>query len=191
MNTGNKITALALCLLLLHGCAAPVIVAGGATAGAAAADRRTTGSLVEDQKIELAIGKAIYTNEQLKKRVHVNVTSYNGVVLLTGETPTGNMQNAVINLARQVENVRRIHNEILVTQPIAQLARNQDAWITTKLKARLIATKGVNSFNVKVTTSNKIVYLMGQVSKGEGNIAAEVARNIDGVQQVIKLFEYR
>ena len=190
MNAANKLTALVLCLLLLHGCAAPVIIAGGTAAGAAA-DPRTADSLVEDQNIELKISKAIYTNEQLKKRVHVNVTSYNGVVLLVGETPNANMRNAVVNLARHVEKVRRIHNEIIVAPPIPQLARNQDAWITTKLKTRLIATKGINSFNIKVTTSNKVVYLMGLTTKGEGNIAADVARNISGVQQVVKLFEYR
>lgn len=178
------------CLLMLHGCAAPVIVAGGAAASATASDRRTTGTLVEDQSIEFKANKAIYTNELLKKEVHVNVTSYNGVVLLTGEAPTENMRNAVVNLVQRIEKVRRIHNEIIVAPPSPQIDRNRDTWITTKTKTKLIATKGVRSFNIKVTTANKIVYLMGLVSEGEGNIAAEVARSIEGVQQVVKLFEY-
>ncbi len=178
-------------LLLLSGCAAPVIVAGGAAAGAAASDRRTTGTVVEDQAIEFKANKAIYTNDLLKKEVHINVTSYNGSVLVTGEAPNENMRNAVINIVRRVEKVRRVYNEVIIAPQSPQLDRNRDTWITTKVKTALMTAQGVNGFNVKVTTSNKIVYLMGLVTQTEGNIAANVTREVEEVQQVVKLFEYQ
>ncbi len=187
----HKLIFIIACIFLLHGCAAPVIVAGGAAAGAAASDRRATDTIIEDQTIELDAEKAIYTNEHLKKQVRIKITSYNGVVLMTGEAPNQNLLNAAINLVRRVDGVRRVHNEVMIAPPAPQIVRNRDAWITTKVKTKMLATKGVNALNVNVTTSNKVVYLMGIVSKSEGHIAANVARGVEDVQQVIKLFEYQ
>jgi osmotically-inducible protein OsmY len=173
----------------LYGCAAPLVVAGGAAAGATAADRRTTGTMVDDNSIELKISNAIYSDAGMKKSVHINTTSFNGIVLLSGEAATAEMRNKSARLAQKVANVRQIHNEIFVAPLSTLKARSGDSWITTKTKTVMLGTKGVNALNIKVVTENQIVYLMGLVNRDEANIAANVARNISGVKQVIKLFE--
>ena len=175
----------------LYGCAAPILVAGGAAAGAAASDRRTTGTMVEDNSIELKISNAIYTNASMKKAVHINATSFNGIVLLSGEAATAEMRNKAARLAQQVEKVKKIHNEILVAPASSLKARSQDSWITTKVKTTMLGAKGLNALSIKVVTENKIVYLMGLVSRDEASIAADVTRNVSGVKQIIKLFEYK
>lgn len=176
---------------MLHGCAAPVLMAGGAAAGAAAGDRRTTGTLVEDNAIELKAQEAIYTDDQLKRQVHINVTSYSGIVLLTGEAATEEMRNAVVNLVQRVPKVRQIHNEIAVAPPSSLAERSQDSWITTKVKARLLGNKEVAGLTIKVVTERGIVYLMGMVSQDEGEAATQFARQVEGVREIVKIFEYQ
>ncbi len=175
----------------LYGCAAgPAIVAGGAVVGAAAVDRRDTTTMVDDNTIELKIKAAIYTDDTLKRDVHVNVTSYNRVVLLTGETPTAAMRDKVVHHAQQVDKVKKIYNETIVAPPSEFASRRQDTWITTKVKSTLLNTEGIKALNIKVVTENQIVYLMGLVTRAEGDIAADKARQVKDIKQIVKLFEY-
>jgi osmotically-inducible protein OsmY len=187
----THILVIAALLSSLYGCAAPVLVAGGAAAGATAADRRTTGTVVEDNAIELKAQEAIYTDDRLKKQVHVNVTSYNGIVLLTGEAPTTEMSDAVVSHVQQIPKVRQIHNEITIAPPSNLSDRSQDSWITTKVKAIHFGNKEVNGLNIKVVTEHRVVYLMGMVSQPEGDAATHLAREIEGVSQIVKMFEYQ
>lgn len=180
-----------LTLTTLYGCAAPVLVAGGAAAGATAADQRTTGTVVEDNAIELKAQEAIYTDDRLKKQVHVNITSYNGIVLLTGEAPTTEMSDAVVSHVQQIAKVRHIHNEIIIAPPSNLSDRSQDSWITTKVKAMHFGNKEVNGLNIKVVTEHRVVYLMGMVSQPEGDAATNLAREVEGVSQIVKMFEYQ
>ena len=191
MRNRLLIASALLTLSTLYGCAAPVLVAGGAAAGATAADRRTTGTVVEDNAIELKAQESIYTDDRLKKQVHVNITSYNGIVLLTGEAPTQEMSDAVVSHVQHVAKVRRIYNEIIIAPPSSLADRSQDTWITTKVKARLLGNKEVEGLVFKVVTEHRIVYLMGMVSQAEGDAAAKLARDVDGVQQIVKMFEYQ
>lgn len=179
-----------LTLATLYGCAAPALVAGGTAAGATATDRRTTGTVVEDNAIELKAQEAIYTDDRLKKHVHINITSYNGIVLLTGEAPTAEMSDAVISHVQRIPKVRQIHNEISIASPSSLSDRSQDAWITTKVKARHFGNKEVNGLNIKVVTEHRIVYLMGIVTQAEGEAATNLAREVDGISQIVKMFEY-
>lgn len=175
----------------LYGCAAgPAIVAGGAVVGAAAVDRRDTATMVDDNTIELKIKEAIYTDDTLKRDVHVNVTSYNRVVLLTGETPTAAMRDTVVRHARHVDKVKKIYNETIAAPPSAFASRRQDTWITTKVKSTLLNTEGIKALNIKVVTENQIVYLMGLVTREEGDLAADKARQVKDIKQIVKLFEY-
>jgi len=175
-------------LLLMQGCAA-VVVAGGATTAVAAGERRTLGSFVDDESIEIKARKAI-TDSDLGDDVHINTTSINGVVLLSGEATTAEQRDQVVELVRPIPGIRRIVNEIRVAEPTSMASRTNDSWITSKVKANMLGIKDLESRQVKVVTENSVVYLMGLVTKKEGDLAAESARSVGGVQRVVKLFEY-
>lgn len=175
----------------LSGCAGAVIVGG--TAASAAHDRRTLGSYVEDTNIELKAGNAIHSNQELKENAHINITSFNSIVLLTGETPTPAMRSTAEELVKKVEKVRRVHNEITIAAPSSLGTRTTDAWITTKVKASLFKVKGHKDFDptrVKVVTENGTVFLMGLIRRAEADDVVNVVRQVSGVQRVVKVFEY-
>ncbi|MEW6647761.1 MAG: BON domain-containing protein [Pseudomonadota bacterium] len=177
-------------LTLLQGCA-PVIV-GGAAAGAVAVadDQRTTGTIIDDQGIELKIGKAINDNAELREQTHINITSFNGVVLLSGEAATAAQRDQAEKLAGTVAKVRRVVNDIIIG-PISSLAsRSRDSWLTTKVKSQLLGDKDVPGNQIKVLTEAQTVYLMGMVTRSQGDRAGEITRHTSGVKRVVKLFEY-
>lgn len=182
---------LPLCLLLpmLQACV-PAIVAGTATGVAVAHDRRTLGAMIDDESIELKASTAIGTDPDLKGLAHINVTSVNGIVLLTGEATTPDARDRVLTRVREVNGVRRVTNEMRITEPSSVGARSRDSLITSAIKARLLVTKGLDSAQIKVVTENDVAYLMGLVTRAEGDIAGELATTIDGVQRVVKVFEY-
>jgi osmotically-inducible protein OsmY len=174
---------------LLAGCV-PLIV-GGAVAGTAlvATDRRSVGAQADDEAIELKIANNIGTG--YGDRVHVNVTSYNGIVLLTGEVPTQDLVGTMSEIARTTAKVRRVHDEIVVG-PVSDVgARSNDTYITSKVKARFVeASKTFSPTHVKVVTERGVVYLMGLVRRDEGDAAGRIAASTPGVVRVVKLFEY-
>jgi len=171
---------------LLHGC--PVMVATGVATGVAAGeDRRTLGTITEDQGIELKAGQRI---GQKYPDPHINVTSYNRMVLLTGEAPDAATRSGVESVARAVENVRGVYNEIAIAGNSSHAARVNDSLLTTKVKARFVDSKEVDSLHVKVVTEAGIVYLLGLVKHNEGDAAVELARTTSGVRKVVVLFEY-
>ena len=172
----------------LNGCA--VVAVGGAGA-AVASDRRSAGSMLDDQSIELQIHDAFNKDEQLFDKVHINVTSYDGIVLLTGEAPSAAQRERAVHHARNIDKVRRVHDEITVAPPSSMLSRSQDTWITTKVKTQLLSNKKVAAHHIKVVTENGSVYLMGIVTRAEGEAATETARYVDGVARVVTIFEYR
>lgn len=176
---------------LLQGCA-PVAITGATTAvSTVAADRRTAGAMVEDQAIEVKARLALADRDELNDRVHINFTSFNTTVLVTGEAPAEEDRQAVVDLVKNVEKVTLVHNEITVAAPSSLISRSGDTVTTAKIKAKLIAEKDLSTLHIKVVTENGVVYLMGLVSREEGDIATEVARRTGGVQKVVKLFEYR
>jgi osmotically-inducible protein OsmY len=183
---------LLICFLLtqLQGCAAPLLVAGAAGGATIATDKRSTRSMVDDQVIETKTKDKIYADEGIAKKIHINVTSFNGVVLLTGETLSGSLRVRAINIARHIDKVRRVHNEIRVADLTSFSSRTNDSWITSKVKTQMFTAKGFKSSQVKVVTEAGTVYIMGLVTKKSGNRAAEIARNVSGVKRVVKLFEY-
>jgi osmotically-inducible protein OsmY len=176
-------------LVQLQGCVG-VVAAGGAGA-AVAVDRRSAGTIVDDQAIELKASQSIYNDDDLGKKAHINITSYNNIVLLSGEAPTAAMRDRAVDIARHVEKVRKVYDEVVVTEPTALKSRSEDTWITAKIKAKLVGIKEVSAANVKVITENHVVYLMGLVSHAEASAAAEAARFVEGVTRVVTLFEYQ
>ena len=182
------IIALLATLPLLHGCA-PLIAGGAAATGILVAqDRRTVGTLTEDEGIELKAASRI--GERFKEGVHVNVTSYNRMVLLTGEVPDAAARTEVERIVWAVENVRGVHNELAVAGASSYTVRSNDAVITSKVKTRFLDSQKFNPLHVKVVTENSIVYLMGMVKKQEANDATEIARTTSGVQKVVRVFEF-
>lgn len=185
----KRISAIALLLIStqLSGCF-PVIVGGAAAGGAMAADRRSSGIYVEDENIELKTLKRI--SQYMDKSSHINVTSYNRIVLLTGEVPSAGQQMQAETLTREVANVRDIHNAITVGFTSSISDRSNDTYITTKVKARFLSENLFPSNVVKVVTEASVVYLMGIVSEKEAEDAVEIARTTEGVTKVVKVFEY-
>lgn len=178
-------------VFLFQGCA-PVAITGATTAvSTVAADRRTAGAMVEDQAIEVKSRLALADLKELNDRVHINFTSFNTTVLVSGEAPTEEDRQAVIDLVKNVEKVTKVHDEISIAAPSSLLSRSADTVISAKIKAKLIAEKDLSTLHIKVVTENGVSYLMGLVSEEEGDIATEVARRTGGVQKVVKLFEYR
>ena len=170
-----------------QGCA-PLLVGGAAAGGAMAAnDRRTVGAITEDQGIELKAAGRI--NERYPN-AHVNVTSYNRRVLLTGEVPEAAAKAQVERIVRGVENVQSVYNETIVAGVTSYTARSNDALITSKVKGRFLDANRFNALHVKVVTENGVVYLMGLVRRQEATDATEIARTTSGVQKVVRVFEY-
>lgn len=165
------------------------LVVGGAVVGGGmlATDRRTTGTQVEDEGIELRSANRI--REQLGDRVHVNVTSYNRKVLLTGEVPTAQDRQQVEQIVSGVENVHGIVNDLGVMAASTLGQRSTDTLITGKVRASFVDAPDLLASVYKVVTERNVVYLMGRVTQREAQRATEIARGVDGVAKVVRAFE--
>ena len=177
------------CVTLLGSGCVPLLI-GGAVVGTAAVatDRRSAGAQLDDEVIEDKSGLAIA--ERFKDGYHVNITSFNGIVLLTGEVPSTSGKTDIEQLVRANPKVRAVQNELLVGPVTSFKARSDDTLITSKVKARFVEAGKFQINYVKVVTERGIVYLMGMVKRDEGDAAAEIARTTEGVQRVVKVFEY-
>jgi osmotically-inducible protein OsmY len=172
---------------LLSGCFAAV--AGGAAAGGAAAvDRRTAGIYVEDENIEIKSLQQI--RKALSEEAHVNVTSYNLNVLLTGEVPNQEAKAEAENIVKGIVNVKNITNELVIGPKTSMRDRANDTYLTSVIKSKFVAEKDFAANSVKIVTEASVVYLMGIVTTREANLATEIARTTNGVAKVVKVFEY-
>jgi osmotically-inducible protein OsmY len=177
---------IALALPVLQGCVGLAATGMGAAA-LMATDRRTTGIYIEDENIEW---KVLGRLREDSRGAYVNAVSYNRRVLLTGQAPTADEKKRIEELARGVPSVRELHNEIAVGNVSSMASRGNDALITSNVKARMVNNKKFSPTHVKVVTEAGVVYLMGLVTREEGDAAAEVARTTGGVGSVVKVFEY-
>ncbi len=174
--------------LVLSACV-PAVVAVGVGAGVlVATDRRSTGAQVDDEAIERKVVDTI--NARWPDNVHVNATSFNGVVLLTGEVPTAALSDDIAASAKAVERVRSVVNEMVVDAPAGLGARTNDSYITSKVKSGFVEANRFSATHVKVVTERGVVYLMGIVSREEGSAAGQLAASTTGVERVVKVFEY-
>jgi osmotically-inducible protein OsmY len=173
---------------VVTGCA-PVIVAAGVGATAVVAtDRRTTGAQVDDESIELKVTTS--AGSSYGDSIHLNVTSYNGTVLLTGEVPSTEVRNDIVKVATTTPRVKAVEN-YLVIGPLADISgRTNDSYITSKVKARFVESDKLSALSVKVVTERSTVYLMGIVARDEATAAAQIAATTSGVARVVKVFEY-
>jgi osmotically-inducible protein OsmY len=171
----------------LSGCATALFT--GAGAGVLMADdRRTSGTYVTDESIEL---KTSYRfSEQAPASAHVSFTSYNRRLLITGQAPTEAVKNSATEIARQHPDVREVINEVTIGDAASLSTRTNDGYLTAKVKTRLLDDKRISANHVKVVTENGVVYLMGLVKREESQAAAEIAARTGGVNRVVKIFEY-
>jgi len=173
--------------LALPGCV-PVVAVVGIGAGAAmAADPRSMGAQVDDETIELKLQS---NPTVMRDDLHLNVASYNGVVLLVGQVPTAAVRDEVGAIAKATDRVRSVNNELAVGPNTQYSVRSNDSFITGKVKTRLFDEGKIAPNAVKVVTEDSVVYLMGMVSRAEGAKAGEIAATTSGVARVVKLFEY-
>ncbi|MGI8896574.1 MAG: BON domain-containing protein [Casimicrobiaceae bacterium] len=184
------VTLIALAAVTLLSACVPLLLAAGAGGAAlVVADRRSAGTQVDDQAIELKIANQART--QYGERLHLNVTSYNGVVLLTGEVPDQATGLAIGNMARGTLKVRTVQNELTVGGTTELGERTRDTYLTSVVKSRFLDGSRFPANAVKVVTEKGVVYLMGIVSREEGEAAAQIASTTSGVARVVKVFEYR
>ena len=184
------IPALLFAVSQLQGCATAV-VAGTVTAVSAVNDPRSLGTQIDDSSIEVKAMLELMKDDGLDKHTHLNVISYNGAILVVGQAPNQFLVDTAVKILKTIKGVKQVHNQIKRGTPVSFTTKTNDAWITTKVKTDLLTDDNVKGHDIKVVTENKVVYLMGLVSEEQGNKAAQIAANISGVEQVIKVFEGR
>ncbi|WP_444884047.1 BON domain-containing protein [Microbulbifer sp. PSTR4-B] len=152
--------------------------------------KRSLGTYIDDERIETIVTVNINKAHPDLKTSNIDVTSFNGVVLLTGQVPDQELRLLAGRTANQVQNVRQVYNETQVRGKVTFLASTSDAWLTTKVKTNLLAHKEIDGARIKVVTENGVVYLMGLLTPAEAERAADLTRSIGGVQKVVKAVEY-
>lgn len=178
-----------ICLAALQGCVG-VAATGTAIGGVAAQDRRTPGKLVDDEYIELKVLAAIREDGAMASQTHINATSFNGLVLLTGEAPGKSLRDRIVEITRSTPGVQAVQNEIALQAPSTLVARTSDTLVTGKVKLALLGDGQLNAVQIKVVTERGTVYLMGLLKQGEADRATEISRRVSGVQRVVKVIEY-
>lgn len=182
------VLAAALAATTLLGACAPLVLGGAFVGGVmVASDRRTSGAQLEDQSIELKAAQRV--REQGLLSAHVNATSFNRQLLLTGEVATEADRTTVERAVATIDNVRTVVNELAIGAPSSVAERSSDTVVTTKIKASFVEAKDVFTNSVKVVTERGVVYLMGLVTEREANRATEIARGVEGVRKVVRVFE--
>lgn len=176
--------------LLLQGCIAGVVVGSAAVAIKTATDPRSVGTQVDDGTLEARVESALSKDQQLKKDARVVATAYQGKVLLTGQSPNADLTARAKQIAMGVEGTTEVYNEIRQGTPVSLSTASSDTWITTKVRSQLLTSDTVKSSNVKVTTENGEVFLLGLVTQQEGQSAAQIASQVSGVKHVTTAFTY-
>lgn len=182
-----RLAVLVFPLFAASGCA-PLVVGGAATGVLMAEDRRTAGTYIMDEEIELKA--ASRADEAKLTNTHVNFTSYNRRVLMTGETPDAQLKARLTEIVKGVPNVREVINEVAIAAPTSLISRSNDTLLTARVKARLIDDRRLQAHLVKVVSENGVVFLIGIVKRDEAEAAADVASKTGGVTRVVTAFEY-
>lgn len=192
MKTSTRISLLSLTLctsLLMSGCA-EVINATTSKPIEMKANERTMGAKLNDNEIETAAKVNIKKADPQLEHAHVNIDSFNGIVLLTGQVPSDDLRTLVADTVYKLNPVREIHNELTVEEPTNFAARTKDTWISTKIKTQLLADSETQSRRIHFVTENQVVFLMGIVTHAEADRIVNMVSHTADVQKVVKVFEY-
>lgn len=173
--------------LLLGSCVA--VVVAGAAGSMIVYDRRSITMMESDARIFYVVHKAIVTDPRFRNS-RIVVTSFNQVVLLSGQTPTASLRVIAEKIAQNTPHVRRVYDEVTVDYPLALAQRSKDSWITGQVRSKMLTKKGLESGSIRIITENGVVYLMGIATQEQANLAVDVARQVNGVNRVVKIFQY-
>lgn len=188
MNT-IRIILFSSILLTSSGCVG-VMLAGAAASGVVISDNRSFHVMNEDFRIGNEVREALRKEKALNNS-HIVATSFNQAVFLGGQTTKASYRYLAEKVARKVTGVKRIYNEIAIAEPTDLERRAKDSWLSMRVKTMMLARKGLNSASIKVVTEDGVVYLMGRVDHSQANLATDVARRIEGVKRVVKIFQYQ
>lgn len=177
-------------VLMLSGCVPAALVVGATAGGAVVYDNRPLKQMNSDHRANQIARYHLDKNKTIDKKCHISVTTYYGIMLLVGQAPTAELKQQAYDLVKNIPNVSRIYNEVTVSKPTSLSQRTDDAWITSKIRSKMLVQTGLRSTDIKVVTENGVVYLMGRVSHTQANIASNLARRVGGVRKVVKVFEY-
>ena len=175
--------------LLLQGCAG-LIIGAGVGAASVAHDRRTLGTQVDDKTTAGRVSTVLVDNTDINKHTSIVVQVFNGTVLLVGQAPTRELIQQAEQLVGTVKNIKKIHNQIRLGAPIPPSVIANDTWLASKVKTKLLADARIDGLHIEIEVENSEVFLMGLITEKEASIAVDITRNISGVKQVIKAFEY-
>lgn len=177
-------------LFLLSGCFAAFFAAGASAGGLVVSDQRDWQTRRDDSYIDDRLDINIVKDPQFKNS-HIEPVSFARVVLLVGETPDPALKASAEKIAQSTPYVTKVYNELAVQKPVSFSQKSKDTWITSAVKSSLLVKSGLRSGSIKVITENNVVYLMGLVTRKQADLAVEGARRVDGVQRVVKVFEYQ
>lgn len=186
----KNVVALTLASTVLLTACAPAVMTTATTGVTMLHDRRTAGTIVEDKAIEMRASHELHINPELRENARVKVVSYNRRVLLIGQVPNQQRSKQIEELARNLDEVVKVYNELEIAEPRTLTSASNDAWLTTKVKANAFGDVNVDPIRIKVYSENGTVYLMGLVTREEADLATENVRNIDGVERVVRVFDY-
>ena len=186
----KRLFAVIFLTLSLQGCIFVVGAAAGAAAIAVVYDHRTIENTIQDTQLANGVANKIKTAANLRDESHIEVTAFNNVILLTGETPNPAWREQANSLAKSVAGNARVYNQITIQGPTSSLTRTSDSWLTTKIKAQMLTIEDLKSSSIKVVTENGTVYLIGTVTRQQADTAVDIARQVSGAQKVIKIFQY-
>lgn len=175
--------------LFLQACG-PAFISSATTAATLLHDRRTTGTIIEDKAIELKAADLLRQFPELKEESRIKVAAFNTNLLIMGQVPDQKTSDEIEQLFKQIQHVSKVYNELEVDDTKPVVAYSSDSWITTKVKAAAFGRDQVDPLRVKVYTENGTVYLMGLVTRKEADLASDSTRGIEGVQRVVRVFEY-
>ena len=176
-----------LIMVCLSACVA--VMVAGAAAGLIVYDQRSALTIERDLRIFHVAQKALVQDPRFRDS-RVVIVSYNQVVLLAGQTTTASLRVQAEQVVQKIPRVRHVYDEMTVASPISVKQQSKDLWITSEVRSLLLTKKGLDSGSIKILTEDGVVYLMGIVSRQQANLAVEVARQIKGVQKVVKVFQY-
>ena len=189
----KKIILLILASSLINACSTIAVGTSEITGVSLVHDRRDIQTIALDERIEISASINLNSDDDIRKYTHFNLTSFNRILLITGEVSHADLRTRINNILQKVENVTLVQNQMENANPSSFQTRSYDSLITTKVKTAFSSDKkmpGLDAIRIKVVTENGRVFLMGLVHKKEGEIAAEIAQGVEGVRQVIKVFEY-
>ncbi len=177
-------------ILPLYGCIPAALVLGASAGGAIIYDKRSFKTMQADQRAASKAQYAINHNKAIQEHAHISLAVFDKIGLIAGQAETANVRDQAYLAMTHVKNIKRVYNAITIAKPTSKLRRGKDAYITSKVRTAFLTTGGLKSNDVKVVTENSVVYLLGQISRQQADLATKAARHVSGVAKVVKVFEY-